>query len=491
MIRSSWVSLIIVSLPILCVRSYMSTHWPRNFGTPKVSHRLEYTHRDSPLSVRSSSGPQLSASQQDSSTHTSGLRKTEVILPTISRRAIASRKNKYITLAKPTEPRAKSSSGASPLPSRSKALFIPYESALKTLQAYHNLNGDLAVPRRFIVPAIEDYPKEWHGVDLAKTVYDMRWWQTNVSKNPTRVAALNALGFVWERLQPEWNLVLEALITYSILNDGDIMVPASFVVPHGNYSWPQATWGIPIGNCVYRIRHRNDFLRGQESMARRSQLDGLGFVWDVNDHLFRKFYRSLRHFSKLERQGSPEGVHRALRVPSKFVVPKSEKWPSDMWGFKLGSKCMAIRQKEVYVKNNPERSRELEKLGFLMKGNSALGWLEVVHAAAIYSKLHRRQLDVPQKFVVPHPPVNTHDEKTLTDRNVSEIVDAWPWPEQLWGFPLGQRLKDVRQKGRYLTGSTAGSRRAQLDGLGFNWSPKRGRRKRNLGGATMSEMKVS
>jgi hypothetical protein len=99
-----------------------------------------------------------------------------------------------------------------------------------------------------------------------------------------------------------------------------------------------------------------------------------------------------------------------------------------MWGYPLGSKCMAVRQKEVYVKNNPERHRELEKLGFLMKGNSALGWLEVVHAAAIYSKLHRRQLDVPQKFVVPHPPVNTHDEKTPMDRNVSEIVDAWPWP---------------------------------------------------------------
>ena len=55
--------------------------------------------------------------------------------------------------------------------------------------------------------------------------------------------------------------------------------------------------------------------------------------------------------------------------------------------------------------------------------------------------------------------------------------------ETLWGFPLGQRLKDVRLKGAYLTNTkTSRSRRAQLDALGFVWEPKRGRKKRSLGG---------
>jgi hypothetical protein len=47
---------------------------------------------------------------------------------------------------------------------------------------------------------------------------------------------------------------------------------------------------------------------------------------------------------------------------------------------------------------------------------------------------------------------------------------------------LGQRLKDVRLKNAYLhDAQSAQSRRAQLDGLGFVWQPKRGRRKRSLG----------
>jgi hypothetical protein len=57
--------------------------------------------------------------------------------------------------------------------------------------------------------------------------------------------------------------------------------------------------------------------------------------------------------------------------------------------------------------------------------------------------------------------------------------------EPLWGFPLGQRLKDVRLKGAHLKSEKlANARRAQLDALGFVWQPKRGRRKRSLGDAT-------
>ena len=47
--------------------------------------------------------------------------------------------------------------------------------------------------------------------------------------------------------------------------------------------------------------------------------------------------------------------------------------------------------------------------------------------------------------------------------------------EYLWGFPLGQRLRDIRVKGYYMKGKNTGARRRQLDALGFNWEPKRGR----------------
>ena len=96
-----------------------------------------------------------------------------------------------------------------------------------------------------------------------------------------------------------------------------------------------------------------------------------------------------------------------------------------------------------------------------------------MHAAAIYSQMHGRILNVPFDFVVPAPP-----SATLSNAHYD---DSWPWPEQLWGLKLGQRLKDVRLRGAYLKGSDAKIRKAQLDALGFVWNPKRGRRKRFLG----------
>jgi hypothetical protein len=260
----------------------------------------------------------------------------------------------------------------------------------------------------------------------------MKWWQLHVKQNPKHVAELNKLGFVWERLLPEWNLVLEALITFSSLN-GNLLVPTRFVVPHDSDHYPKATWGMPLGNCVFRIRSRNDFLRGNNAGSRRAQLDGLGFVWDISEHLFQKFFIALRFFKKSEEGRSEEGMGatRALRVPSTFVVPSGEEngWPRELWGYRLGEKCDAVRQKQLYVKNDPERQRALAELGFQWSGNATLGWLEVVHAAAIYSKMHNRNLDVPYHFVVPAPPHIDHGRSDKeNDSSITGSDDAWPWP---------------------------------------------------------------
>ena len=327
----------------------------------------------------------------------------------------------------------------------------------------------------------------------------MIWWQKNVKQQPDRVAELNKLGFVWERLQPEWNLVLEAMITYSSLN-GDLLVPNKFVVPYGDDAWPKATWGIALGNCVYRIRIRNDFLRGSTSWSRREQLDALGFVWDLQEYKFGIFYEALLAFSQNELRRDGVRKRGALRVPTSFVVPSTAEWPRELWAYKLGQKCVAVRQKGLYIKENKERQQMLADIGFQASGNASLGWLEVVHAAAVYSQM-KKHLDVPLRFVVPAPPQKT---TTSSEPQIVGSDDAWPWPgklsqrvhyaplvqlltkgvsilEYLWGFPLGQRLKDVRVKNAYLKGPSAEARRRQLDALGFRWKPKRGRKPRRKG----------
>lgn len=187
-------------------------------------------------------------------------------------------------------------------------------------------------------------------------------------------------------------------------------------------------------------------------------------MWEgTQEWRFRKFYVALRIFAHVEGTGKLklDRVH-PLIVPSDFVVPEtSDIWPEELWGYPLGAKCVAVRQKGVYVKGKPERRALLDELGFHWAGNADLGWLKVVHAAAIYSKLNNRQLDVPFKFRVPSRP---HDDGA-----------DWPWPRYLWGLPLGQRLRDVRTKNAYLRGETGKKRRQQLDALGFNWEPSRGR----------------
>jgi len=315
---------------------------------------------------------------------------------------------------------------------------LSYDSALRALEAYHRNYGDLAIPGSFAVPATNEYPVEWHGVKLSLYIYNMKWWQRHISQHKDRVTQLNQLGFIWERLQPKWNLFMDGMAYYRNIN-GNVMVPASFVVPRHD-DWPKACWDLQLGSIVQRLRVRHDFLTGENNaIKRKKQLDGLGFVWDVSEYNFVRFFRALRHFDRLKRENS------SLRVPSKFVVPSGHEngWPPDMWDYPLGARCMAVRQKQLYVKNHPDRKQALEDIGFRPNGNAhRLGWLDVVHAAAIYSQMHGRVLNVPLSFAVPAPPRDAESN--------SQIMDSWPWPDRLWGLKLGQRLKDVRLKGAYM-----------------------------------------
>lgn len=363
---------------------------------------------------------------------------------------------------------------------------LSYKSTLVALKVYHGENGHLAMPRRFRISEDDEiFPIECRGKDLAAEVYKLKWWQDHVRGRPDRVSELNELGFIWTRLQNEWNLIVEAIIAYVSIN-GDTMVPYSFIVPSGDSTWPIECWGLPLGNYVYRIRARQDFVRGKPDRVR--QLNMLNFVWDLKEHMFWKFFRTLQHYREHVHDSRE---HKVLRVPSNYVVPESSDWPPSLHNYPLGAKCQAIRQKSLYIKNHPERRALLEKIGFQWSGNADLGWLEVVHSAAIYSQMHGRVLDVPLKFVVPAPPYM--DENANEDQIDAEefcnvnggCENGWPWPEHLWGFPLGQRLKDVRLKGAYLKGDCAQSRIAQLNALGFIWNPKRGRKKRNLGAVKM------
>lgn len=226
---------------------------------------------------------------------------------------------------------------------------LPYSSVIQALRAYHSIHGNLVIPRRYTIPhGSPEYPIETHNIDLASTVYNMNWWQRHVRYHTERVAELNQIGFLWERLQPEWNLVVEALITYNALH-GNLLVPSSFVVPSSssttittengsstttstNGEWPSATWGIPLGRCVRSIRSRQDFVRGKPD--RLAQLIAMGFVWDVSEYQFRKFFRAIEYYAKnVSTNDAERKKKKALRIPNTFVVPSGQGWPEDLWNY--------------------------------------------------------------------------------------------------------------------------------------------------------------
>ena len=82
----------------------------------------------------------------------------------------------------------------------SNGLHIPFKTTLQALQAFHEEHSHLVIPRRYRVPESCSYPSIWHGLDLAGTVYTMKWWQRHVQNQPDRVSELNNMGFIWERV---------------------------------------------------------------------------------------------------------------------------------------------------------------------------------------------------------------------------------------------------------------------------------------------------
>jgi hypothetical protein len=212
-----------------------------------------------------------------------------------------------------------------------------------------------------------DYPPEWHGAKLARHIYNIKWWKNHIASNSERVAQLNKIDFIWARLQPQWNIFMEGMSNYYRIY-GDAKVPLAFTVPNAE-PWPKECWGFPLGNVAHRVRSRNDFLTGHDAMSRRAQMDRLEFVWDFSEQNFLKFFMALKHYVRLEHandmQSKSSSRERVIRVPYKFVVPSGHElgWPEDLWGYPLGTKCMAVRQKGLYVKNDPIRKSKLEDIG--------------------------------------------------------------------------------------------------------------------------------
>ena len=96
-----------------------------------------------------------------------------------------------------------------------------------------------------------------------------------VKGEPGRRAELDAMGFVWGKLERRWELTRDALAVYKELH-GDLLVPKAFVVP-SETPWPAEAWGLKLGNRVVAIRTQEIFIKDQPE--RRAELDTMGFCF--------------------------------------------------------------------------------------------------------------------------------------------------------------------------------------------------------------------
>lgn len=258
-----------------------------------------------------------------------------------------------------------------------------WNAVLAALRMYKAAYGDLKVPQRFVVPTMSPWPKESWGVKLGKVVATIRatgkYLDAAELMEPVTTArrqALEELGFVWRMRQdtstipPEqvpMDQLYRALLAYREIIVGrraggqSWSVPPTFYIPDLD-PWPETVRGLPLGQQLNNLKRR---LSKNKELKDRFQSLGLDILEDkdtnsellsANDIRFQNVYEALKTYKR---------IYGDLLVPQPYVVPKTNDWPKETWGLRLGARVNAIRSQGTFVNNNPERRELLDDLEFV------------------------------------------------------------------------------------------------------------------------------
>lgn len=146
-----------------------------------------------------------------------------------------------------------------------------FKVTIIALQTYKLLNGDMHVPRRFIVPTNDRrWPKETWAIDLGSAMWaiNRRFSYTDKSDE---LALIGIIPIVEERVS-NFPRVVEALLHYQKLM-GNMNVPKEFKIDAMNFNWPENTRGLKLGKIVYNIR------KGMTYVQKRKYLESIGFQY--------------------------------------------------------------------------------------------------------------------------------------------------------------------------------------------------------------------
>ena len=295
----------------------------------------------------------------------------------------------------------------------------------RALSHYKNIHNHLLVPRKFkVAEGCGAWPEDLWGMPLGIRVGSIRQGKSYVDLS--YASALDQIGFVWNVTEYKFNLLAEALLTYQKLN-GNMYIPQKFVVDNDDYDWPSYFWGYKLGDKVQRLRQ--SFVKGKMCEQQKEKLNSIGFIWHarINDlYDWPLILRALKCYKTL---------YGDCDVPGHFEVPVEDLWPADMWSVPLGQLVQKIRHGKLSC--SVHECNMLKELGFLFKdAKFELFMNDTVLALSSFKKCYGH-CNVPNNFIIPM-------DFVLGEKN--NVNDSFRWPRNLLGFPLGSRVKAVRQK---------------------------------------------
>ncbi|KAL4147560.1 hypothetical protein PRNP1_011316 [Phytophthora ramorum] len=314
--------------------------------------------------------------------------------------------------------------------------------SLSALKRFKELQGDLLVPRKFVVPEGDrQWPRATWGLKLGSHVNFLRQKRHKLMQDQVR--DLDDIGFVWVVAGYLWGeLFMPALRRYRELY-GHCEVPQSFVVGEDGGDernepdkWLERLKAYRLGAMVNRIRAVSAFT---EYVDRdRKELDELGFHLYSNDHKWQETI--LPAFEMYHR------VYGNCNIDTVFIVPEKEPWPQSTWGMRLGFIAQNIRNRGDFFRQIAQDFDKLEGIGFVWDVSEAKWECVVIPALTTYVHVHGNA-NVPADFAVP---------------------SADPWPEASHGLKLGQLANNsVRRK---WFAACIETDRVKLEALGFFWS---------------------
>jgi hypothetical protein len=234
-----------------------------------------------------------------------------------------------------------------------------FDRGLAELAAYVEANGTARMP---------DGYKTADGFGLGVWCRARRQEKNTGHLTAERVAALDALGFIWDPWAEAFDLGMATLVEY-VRTHGDASVPSDYRTENG---FNLGKW------CSHR---RNDYRDGRLSPERVEKLQALGFVWNLVKDRFERGLAELAAY--VAEQGN-------ARVPQDYKTHD---------GYKLGTWCAERRTDQRLGRLSTHREAQLDELGFVWSAHQRAFERGLAELAAYVEEFE--DADVPQHYTAP------------------------------------------------------------------------------------------